>query len=84
VPTNPVGKLLLADKILCLAKTQQDAAWAEPTPWANSSCAPPPRPSAAPCSPSISAAIPSATEPGRQKMNGGRSPRPSSSHRRIL
>lgn len=36
VPTNPVGKLLLADKILCLAKTQKDAAWAEPTPWARS------------------------------------------------
>ena len=33
VPTNPVGKLLLADKILCLAKTQQDAVWAAPTPW---------------------------------------------------
>lgn len=35
-PTNPVGKLLLADKILCLAKTQQDAAYAAPTPWVNS------------------------------------------------
>lgn len=34
VPTNPVGKLLLADKILVLAKTQKDAAFAEPTPWA--------------------------------------------------
>lgn len=34
VPTNPVGKLLLADKILCLAKTQQEPAWAEPSPWA--------------------------------------------------
>ena len=34
VPTNPVGKLLLADKILCLAKAQQEAAWAEPSPWA--------------------------------------------------
>ena len=34
MPTNPVGKLLLADKILCLAKTQKDAAWAEPTSWA--------------------------------------------------
>lgn len=34
VPTNPVGKLLLADKILCLAKTQNETAWAEPTPWA--------------------------------------------------
>jgi hypothetical protein len=33
VPTNPVGKLLLADKILCLAKTQKEAAWAEPSPW---------------------------------------------------
>ncbi len=33
VPTNPVGKLLLADKILCLAKTQKDAVYAEPTPW---------------------------------------------------
>ncbi|MBS3917080.1 MAG: hypothetical protein KGZ31_05250 [Sulfuritalea sp.] len=33
VPTNPVGKLLLADKILCLAKTQKDSAYAEPTPW---------------------------------------------------
>ncbi len=36
VPTNPVGKLLLADKILCLAKTQKDAVYAEPTPWVNS------------------------------------------------
>mgnify|MGYP001185004758 CR=1 FL=1 len=36
VPTNPVGKLLLADKILCLAKTQQDSAYAEPTLWVNS------------------------------------------------
>ena len=36
VPTNPVGKLLLADKILCLAKTQKDAAYAEPTPWVQS------------------------------------------------
>lgn len=34
VPTNPVGKLLLADKILCLAKTQKEAAYAEPSPWA--------------------------------------------------
>lgn len=34
VPTNPVGKLLLADKILCLAKTQKEAAWAKPSPWA--------------------------------------------------
>ena len=33
VPTNPVGKLLLADKIICLAKTQKDAAYAAPTPW---------------------------------------------------
>jgi hypothetical protein len=33
VPTNPVGKLLLADKILCLAKTQKDSAYAAPTPW---------------------------------------------------
>jgi hypothetical protein len=33
VPTNPVGKLLLADKILCLAKTQKEAAYAEPSPW---------------------------------------------------
>lgn len=36
VPTNPVGKLLLADKILCLAKTQKESAYAEPTPWVNS------------------------------------------------
>jgi hypothetical protein len=36
VPTNPVGKLLLADKILCLAKTQKEAAYAEPTPWVTS------------------------------------------------
>ncbi|MDR2240806.1 MAG: hypothetical protein LBE33_10220 [Zoogloeaceae bacterium] len=36
VPTNPVGKLLLADKILCLAKTRQDPAYAEPTPWVSS------------------------------------------------
>lgn len=36
VPTNPVGKLLLADKILCLAKTQKEEAFAEPTPWVNS------------------------------------------------
>jgi len=33
VPTNPVGKLLMADKILCLAKTQKEAAYAEPSPW---------------------------------------------------
>lgn len=33
VPTNPVGKLLLADKILCLAKTQKDADYAEPSEW---------------------------------------------------
>jgi len=33
VPTNPVGKLLLADKILCLAKTQSEAAYAAPTVW---------------------------------------------------
>jgi hypothetical protein len=32
-PTNPVGKLLLADKILCLAKTQPPEAYAQPTPW---------------------------------------------------
>ena len=36
VPTNPGGKLLLADKILCLAKTQKDDAYAAPTPWVNS------------------------------------------------
>ena len=36
VPTNPVGKLLLADKILCLAKTQNESAYAEPTPWVRS------------------------------------------------
>jgi hypothetical protein len=36
VPTNPVGKLLLADKILCLAKTQEDSAFAEPSPWVRS------------------------------------------------
>ncbi len=36
VPTNPVGKLLLADKILCLAKTQKETAYAEPTPWVKS------------------------------------------------
>lgn len=36
VPTNPVGKLLLADKILCLAKTQKESAYAGPTPWVNS------------------------------------------------
>lgn len=35
VPTNPVGKLLLADKIICLAKTQNEDAFAEPTPWVN-------------------------------------------------
>jgi hypothetical protein len=78
VPTNPVGKLLLADKILCLAKAQQEAAWAEPIALGEAVRARrrrghrPRR-----CSPSTSAAIPSATEPGRQKMNGGRSPRPS-------
>ncbi len=33
VPTNPVGKLLLADKILCLAKTQDEAAYAAPSGW---------------------------------------------------
>lgn len=33
VPTNPVGKLLLADKILVLAKTQPEQAFAQPTPW---------------------------------------------------
>ncbi len=33
VPTNPVGKLLLADKILCLAKTQSPQAYAQATPW---------------------------------------------------
>ncbi len=36
VPTNPVGKLLLADKILCPAKTQKDAAYANPSPWVKS------------------------------------------------
>ena len=35
VPTNPVGKLLLADKILCLAQTRSDADFAGPSPWAN-------------------------------------------------
>lgn len=33
VPTNPVGKLLLADKILCLAKSQPEAVYAAPTAW---------------------------------------------------
>jgi len=33
VPTNPVGKLLLADKILCLARTQNEAVYAAPTAW---------------------------------------------------
>lgn len=33
VPTHPVGKLLLADEILCLAKTQDEAAYARLTDW---------------------------------------------------
>jgi hypothetical protein len=33
MPTNPVGKLLLADKVLVLAKTQPEKVFAEPTPW---------------------------------------------------
>jgi hypothetical protein len=33
VPTNPVGKLLLADKILVLAKTQVPKTWSQPTQW---------------------------------------------------
>ena len=33
VPTNPVGKLLLADKILVLAKTQPPQGYAQPGPW---------------------------------------------------
>ena len=36
VPTNPVGKLLLADKILCLAKTQKESVYASPSPWVKS------------------------------------------------
>jgi len=32
-PANPVGKLLLADKVLSLAKTVPFSAFAEPTPW---------------------------------------------------
>jgi hypothetical protein len=33
VTANPMGKLLLADKVLSLAKTVPVAAFAEPTPW---------------------------------------------------
>jgi hypothetical protein len=33
VPTNPVGKLLLADKVLVLARTQPEQGFAQPTPW---------------------------------------------------
>ena len=33
VPANPVGKLLLADKVLNLAKTVSVAVWREQTPW---------------------------------------------------
>ncbi len=33
VPTHPVGKLLLADKILCLAKTQDETAYVQLTHW---------------------------------------------------
>ncbi len=33
VPTHPVGKLLLADEILCLARTRDEAVYARLTPW---------------------------------------------------
>ena len=33
VPANPVGKLLLADKVLSLATTIPAASFASPTPW---------------------------------------------------
>ena len=33
VPTNPVGKLLMADKILGLAKSQPQRSFDPPSPW---------------------------------------------------
>ncbi|HTZ00424.1 MAG TPA: hypothetical protein VMB75_11330 [Rhodocyclaceae bacterium] len=33
VPANPVGKLLLADKVLSLAKTVSATTFRQPTPW---------------------------------------------------
>jgi hypothetical protein len=33
VPSNPVGKLLMADKIVSLAKSQSRRAFDPPTPW---------------------------------------------------